>query len=344
MGWSRFMEREMREIADSAILKNADIKAKRILIGEGARLENVRVESDSFFVGKDAKINNSIMLSNGSIEIGKLVQVKEDTVLKAFKGVKVGDRTIIDRGVVIAGLQSERSYFEVGRRCVILHHSYINTAREVIIGNNVGIGGYCLIFTHGVWQNAFKGYPFQFGKVEIKDDVWLPWHVFVMPGVTIGKGTTIAGGSVVTKDIPEHCLAGGVPAKVIRGDNYPPELSVTDKHNLAKSILCDFVNYIKDFVCDKSISLEEIGDDKVVLTSNLGNVIYIKELADNQSLAGLQLPESFDIVSFRIPSSFKKSYNWIEIDSETRSKEMNKLSCELGQFISRYGVRLVDDI
>lgn len=337
------MEGETREIADSAVLKNSDIKAKRILIGEGARLENVHVESDSFIVGKDSKINDSILLSNGSIEIGKLVQIKEDTVLKAFRGVKVGDRTIIDRGVVIAGLQSEQSYFEVGSRCVILHHSYINTAREVIIGNNVGIGGYCLIFTHGVWQNAFKGYPFQFGKVEIKDDVWLPWHVFVMPGVTIGKGTTIAGGSVVTKDIPEHCLAGGVPAKVIRGENYPPQPSITDKNNLAKSVLKDFVNYVKGFVGEKSISLREIGDDKLVLTSDLGNLVYIKELTDNQSLAELQLPESFDIVSFQVPSSFKKSCNWVELDSETRSKEMNKLSCELAQFIGRYGVRLVDE-
>ena len=338
------MESETRKIADSAVLKNCDIKSKRVVVDEGARLENVHVESDSFSVGRETRINDSILLSNGPVEIGKLVQIKEETVLKAFRGVKVGDRTIIDRGVVVAGLQSEQSYFEVGSRCVILHHSYINTAREVIIGNNVGIGGYCLIFTHGVWQNAFRGYPFQFGKVEIKDDVWLPWHVFVMPGVTIGRGTTIAGGSVVTKDIPEHCLAGGVPAKVIRGENYPQEPSLADKNNLAKSVLKDFVNYVKGFVGDKSVSLTEMGDDKIVLTSNLGNLVYVKELADDQSLASLQLPTSFDIVSFRVPSSFKKSGSWIELDTETRSKEMNKLACEFAQFIGRYGVRLVDEI
>lgn len=337
------MDCETREIADSAVLKNVDIKAKKVVISEGARLENVRVESASFFVGKDTGINDSVLLSNGSIEIGKLVQIKEDTVLKAFRGVKIGDRTIIDRGVVIAGLQSEHSYFEVGDRCVILHHTYINTAREVLIGNNVGVGGYCLIFTHGVWQNAFKGYPFQFGKVEIKDDVWLPWHVFVMPGVTIGRGTTIAGGSVVTKDIPEHCLAGGVPAKVIRGENYPAELSKSDKNNLAKSILHDFVSYVKGFVCDESISLKEMGDDMIVLTSDMGNLVYSKEITDQLDNTDLSLLKDFDVVSFQVPLPLKETHNWIEIDSETRSKNVNKLSNEFAQFISRYGVRLIDD-
>jgi acetyltransferase-like isoleucine patch superfamily enzyme len=204
-----------------------------VVISDGVWLENVHVESLSFSVGENTKVKDSILLSdNGAIEIGKLVQIKEQTVLKAFAGVKVGDRTIIDRGVVVAGLQSEYSYFEVGSRCVVLHHTCINTAREVIIGNNVG--GYCMIFTHGVWQNVFKGYPFQFGKVEIKDDVWLPWHVFVMPCVTIGKGATTAGGSVVAKDIPDYCLAGGVLARAIRGEDYPPKLSAKGKNDLVR--------------------------------------------------------------------------------------------------------------
>ena len=38
----------------------------------------------------------------------------------------------------------------------------------------------------------------------------------VLPGVTIGRGSIIAAGSVVTKDVPEYALMGGVPAKLIR--------------------------------------------------------------------------------------------------------------------------------
>jgi acetyltransferase-like isoleucine patch superfamily enzyme len=40
--------------------------------------------------------------------------------------------------------------------------------------------------------------------------------VTILPGVRIGKGTTIAAGAIVTKDVESGCLAGGVPAKIIR--------------------------------------------------------------------------------------------------------------------------------
>lgn len=338
------IEAEIKEISPSAVLKDVEIKAKKVVISEGAKLEKVHVESTSLSVGKNTTINNSIMLSNGPIEIGKLVQIKENSVLKAFKAVRIGDRTIVDRGVVVGGLQSEHSYFEVGSRCVILHHTYINTAREIIVGNNVGIGGYCMIFSHGVWQNAFKGYPFQFGKVEIKDDAWLPWHVFVMPGVTIGKGSTIAGGSVVTRDIPDHCLAGGVPARIIKQENYPSEMTIEEKNDLAKRVLRDFESYLKNFLNKKSIKTKELNQNVVLLTSDSGNLAYCMEiLPDLFTLPELRLLGSFDVLSFTIPSATKQEHGWIEIDSESSSTKLQGLSQELVQFIGRYGLRIVED-
>jgi len=335
------IEAEIIEVSESAVLKDVEIKAKRVVISEGAHIDNVRADVGSLFVGKNTRINDSILLSSGPVEIGNAVQIKENSVLKAFKAVKVGDRTIIDRGVVVGGLQSEHSYFEVGSKCVILHHSYINTAREIVIGNNVGIGGYCMIFSHGVWQNAFKGYPFQFGKVEIKDDAWLPWHVFVMPGVTIGKGATIAAGSVVTRDVPDYCLAGGVPAKVIRQENYPPRMSIDEKNGLAKVVLRDFEGYLRHYVGERSVTLKEIGEDIVLVTSDLGNLVYLKE-AQPTLLETMDLPSrnDFDLVSFKVPHELKRAFNWIEIDSETMSEGANKLSCEFIKFVSRYGVRI----
>ena len=52
--------------------------------------------------------------------------------------------------------------------------------------------------------------------IHIGNHVWLAAGVIVCPGVTIGDGTVIAAGSVVTHDIPPHVLAGGVPCRVIR--------------------------------------------------------------------------------------------------------------------------------
>lgn len=53
-------------------------------------------------------------------------------------------------------------------------------------------------------------------KVKICDDVWIGARVIILPGVTIGKGSIIAAGAVVTKDTPEYSVVGGVPARVIK--------------------------------------------------------------------------------------------------------------------------------
>jgi len=52
--------------------------------------------------------------------------------------------------------------------------------------------------------------------VLIEDDVWLGRNVIVMPGVHIGKGSIVAAGAVVTKDVPAFTIVGGVPAKIIQ--------------------------------------------------------------------------------------------------------------------------------
>ncbi len=55
--------------------------------------------------------------------------------------------------------------------------------------------------------------------VVIGDDVWIGTRVIILPGVKIGNGVIFADGAVVTKDIPDYAVAGGVPAKVIKYRN-----------------------------------------------------------------------------------------------------------------------------
>ena len=57
---------------------------------------------------------------------------------------------------------------------------------------------------------------YTYGKVTIKKNAWLGMNVTVCPGVTIGKYAVVAAGAVVTKDVPDYAVVGGVPAKVIR--------------------------------------------------------------------------------------------------------------------------------
>ena len=57
---------------------------------------------------------------------------------------------------------------------------------------------------------------YTYGKVLVKKNAWLGMNVTICPGVTIGEYAVVAAGAVVTKDVPDYAVVGGVPAKVIK--------------------------------------------------------------------------------------------------------------------------------
>ena len=57
---------------------------------------------------------------------------------------------------------------------------------------------------------------YTYGKVTVKKNAWLGMNVTICPGVTIGRYAVVGAGAVVTKDVPDYAVVGGVPAKIIR--------------------------------------------------------------------------------------------------------------------------------
>ena len=57
---------------------------------------------------------------------------------------------------------------------------------------------------------------YTYGKVLIKKNAWIGMGATICPGVTVGEYAVVAAGAVVTKDVPDYAVVGGVPAKVIR--------------------------------------------------------------------------------------------------------------------------------
>ena len=88
----------------------------------------------------------------------------------------------------------------------------------------VRIGDYCMIgpntlistVGHPLSPRARRAKMSCSKPVTIGDDVWIGGNVTILPGVTIGSNVVIAAGAVVTRDLPDNCVAAGVPARVVR--------------------------------------------------------------------------------------------------------------------------------
>ncbi len=95
------------------------------------------------------------------------------------------------------------------------YSSNIECFKSIEIGNNVCISENVQIRDSD--NHTIKGKENDVTKpIIIKDNVWIGMGAIILKGVTIGEGAIIAAGAVVNKDVPPHCLVGGVPAKVIK--------------------------------------------------------------------------------------------------------------------------------
>ena len=95
--------------------------------------------------------------------------------------------------------------FVVKRNCAIAEGLTVHT------GNHARVLG--KFITQITEENKPQGYD---KDVVVNEDCWIGCNVTLLCGVTIGRGCTVAAGAVVNKDIPPYCVAGGVPAKVIK--------------------------------------------------------------------------------------------------------------------------------
>ena len=101
-----------------------------------------------------------------------------------------------------------------GKHVFINHNFTAMSIGGIELGDNVQIGPHVTIVTD---NHDFKNrYVLRCRKVVIGNNVWIGAGVSIMPGVHIGDNAVVAGGAVVTKDVPDGAIVGGNPAKVIR--------------------------------------------------------------------------------------------------------------------------------
>lgn len=131
---------------------------------------------------------------------------------------KYGKITTINRNIYFGnGSEIEiGDYSGIGANCVLPND--IKIGKYVMMGPDL----YCLSFSHRISETE-KPMCFQ-GKedkepgssIVINDDVWIGAKVIITKRRHIGKGSVLAAGAVVTKDVPDYAIVGGNPARVIR--------------------------------------------------------------------------------------------------------------------------------
>lgn len=179
------------------------------------------------FLGKHVKFRAKYKISLGnSVIIGDYVEINA----LSKRGVKIGNNVSILKNTVIECTGVIRSLgegIEIGNNVGIAQNCFIQVRGKVRIDDNVILGPSVSIFSENHNYNnpelpvSIQGET-RIG-VTVEEGVWIGTRAVILDGVTVGKNSIIAAGSVVTHDVPPYSIVGGVPAKKIKDrkkDNF----------------------------------------------------------------------------------------------------------------------------
>ncbi len=122
--------------------------------------------------------------------------------------------TAIHMGVFVTG-----NHIVIGKNTVVNRRCYLDGRGELVIGENVSISPevYILTASHELDDANFTAVV---EPVEIEDYVWIGARALILPGVTLGRGSVVGAGSVVTKSVEPFTIVAGNPARKI-GERSP---------------------------------------------------------------------------------------------------------------------------
>lgn len=184
---------------------------------------------------------NKLLFSLSGVEYGNNMRIFNRFYLRLHSTakVKIGDDFTFSSGGAhnpLCRIQRGMIYLTRDARLTIGNNSGLSSAciwvkESVTIGNNVKVGGDCIILDNDCHSLDFQvraskirmntGYSQDYtlansAPIIIEDDVLIGARCIILKGVKVGARSIIAAGSVVTKNIPSDCIAGGNPCKVIK--------------------------------------------------------------------------------------------------------------------------------
>ena len=180
----------------------------------GSLLSSVRRHLYSRHVGRRFK------------SFGKGTTIFPGTQLEGVRFIELGKGVSVGRRAIITAwpMPGKDPVLKVGDRTCIGGGCHLTAINRIEIGADVAIGEGVTITdnSHGrVERSELDVHPFRRplvskGPVLSGDCVWIGDKATILPGVTIGKGSVIGANAVVTKDVPDYCVAAGNPAVVLK--------------------------------------------------------------------------------------------------------------------------------
>ncbi|HWE36458.1 MAG TPA: acyltransferase [Isosphaeraceae bacterium] len=177
-------------------------------------------------LGRDARVEAPrLTCVIGARVLGGLVPRSATTVINVADGATLAlDGVTIGRGSRIGVNAGAR--LEIGPSTALTDSCWVAASRSIVIGRDCAISWNVTIFDddgHGA------GPPPYSAPVVIGDRVWIGCNATILKGVTIGPGSIVAAGAVVTRSCPPRSMIAGIPARVIRHD-----VEWTDAHRIVR--------------------------------------------------------------------------------------------------------------
>lgn len=160
---------------------------------------------------------------------GEMFKITPPFNLKGGEYMKIGNDFVAGKGMILQCWDKyEEDNFlpdlQIGDNAHFGDNCHIGCINSISIGDNLLTGRniYITDHFHGAGTMNEAGIPpikrplFSKGAVSVGNNVWLGDNVVILPGVTVGNNVTVGANAVVTKDLPDNCVAAGVPARIIR--------------------------------------------------------------------------------------------------------------------------------